>query len=86
MLTKLVSAGMNVARINFSHGTHDYHRTVIRRIKDVRKALNSPVAILQDLQGPKIRIGLIKDNVVQLKPGGEYVLTTDPIVGDENLH
>jgi pyruvate kinase len=81
MLTKLIDAGMNVARINFSHGTHDYHRTVIRRLKEVRKALKKPVAILQDLQGPKIRIGLIHDGPVQLKPGQEFVLTASNVSG-----
>ncbi len=84
MIAKLVAAGMNVARVNFSHGTHEYHRTVIRRIKQVRKALNRPVAILQDLQGPKIRIGNIRDGVVQLLPGKEFILTTDNAPGDEH--
>jgi pyruvate kinase len=84
MITKLVTAGMNVARVNFSHGTHEYHRKVIRRIKKVRKALNKPVAILQDLQGPKIRIGNIKEGVVLLKAGQEFVLTSDTVPGDEH--
>jgi pyruvate kinase len=82
MITKLVAAGMNVARVNFSHGTADYHRAVIRRIKQVRKTLNRPVAILQDLQGPKIRIGIIKEATVQLLPGKEFILTTDSVNGD----
>jgi pyruvate kinase len=84
MITKLVTAGRNVARVNFSHGTHDYHRKIIRRIKKVRKALNKPVAILQDLQGPKIRIGNIKEGSIQLKPGSEFILTTDNVSGDEH--
>lgn len=79
MITKLIAAGMNVARVNFSHGTHEYHRTVIRRIKEVRKALNKPVAILQDLQGPKIRVGIIGSGFVQLQPGQEFVLTAEGI-------
>ncbi|MBI4473815.1 MAG: pyruvate kinase, partial [Acidobacteria bacterium] len=83
MIAKLIAAGMNVARVNFSHGTHDYHRAVIRRIKQVRKALNKPVAILQDLQGPKIRIGNIRDGIVQIQPGQEFVLTADNISGDD---
>jgi pyruvate kinase len=82
MLTKLIAAGMNVARINFSHGTEEYQRDVIRRIKRVRRAVNKPVAILQDLQGPKIRIGTIDAGIVQLQPGQEYVLTTDIVPGD----
>jgi pyruvate kinase len=84
MITKLITAGMNVARVNFSHGTHEYHRKVIRRLKEVRKALNKPVAILQDLQGPKIRIGIIKDGVVELRPGREFILTADNVSGDEH--
>jgi pyruvate kinase len=84
MITKLVTAGMNVARVNFSHGTHEYHRKVIHRIKAVRKALNKPVAILQDLQGPKIRIGLIRDASVELKAGREFILTTENVPGDEH--
>src|SRR5262245_27771824 len=83
MISRLVTAGMNVARLNFSHGTHDYHRALIRRIKRVRKALKRPVAILQDLQGPKIRVGVIKGRFVQLKPEQEYVLTSDRVDGDE---
>src|SRR5687768_15039044 len=84
MIAKLIAAGMNVARVNFSHGTHEYHRTVIRRIKEVRKELNKPVAILQDLQGPKIRIGNVAAGVVELKPGAEFTLTSDIVPGDEH--
>jgi len=83
MIGKLVSAGMNVARINFSHGTHEYQRTLIQRIKKVRKELGRPVAILMDLQGPKIRIGNVKGTAVQLLPGQEYILTSDTVLGDE---
>ncbi len=82
MIARLVTAGMNVARVNFSHGTHEYHRGVIRRIKRVRKALNRPVAILQDLQGPKIRIGSVNSGVVQLMPGQEFILTAENVGGD----
>jgi pyruvate kinase len=84
MIAKLIAAGMNVARVNFSHGTHEYHRGVIRRIKRVRRALDKPVAILQDLQGPKIRVGIIGSGVVELKPGQEFVLTADNVSGDGN--
>ena len=84
MIAKLVSAGMNVARINFSHGTHEYQRMLIQRIKKVRKELGQPVAVLMDLQGPKIRIGNIKGTAVELLPGQQYVLTSDAVLGDEN--
>ena len=83
MLAKLITAGMNVARLNFSHGTADSHRETIRRIKRVRTALNKPVAILQDLQGPKIRVGIIAAGNVQLQPGGEFILTSEDVSGDE---
>src|ERR671924_1948755 len=81
MIARLISAGMNVARVNFSHGTHEYHRGLIQRIKRVRKALNKPVAILQDLQGPKIRIGVIESGFVTLQPGQEFILTAKEIPG-----
>jgi pyruvate kinase len=82
MIARLIAAGMNVARLNFSHGTADYQRDLIRKIKRVRKALNKPVAILQDLQGPKIRIGVIESGFVTLQPGQEFVLTANNVPGD----
>src|SRR5437667_8608733 len=84
MIAKLVAAGMNVARLNFSHGTTDYQRELVRKVKRVRKALNKPVAMLQDLQGPKIRIGVIENGFVELKPGQEFILTPDPVPGDSH--
>ncbi len=84
MIAKLVAAGMNVARLNFSHGTTEYQRELVRKVKRVRKALNKPVAILQDLQGPKIRIGFIQNGFVQLQPGQEFILTADEVSGDSH--
>ena len=55
----LIKAGMNIARLNFSHGDHNFYRTLINRIRHVGARLNEPIAILQDLQGPKIRVGRI---------------------------
>ncbi len=83
MLAKMIGAGMNVARVNFSHGTPEYQRELIRKIKRVRKTLKRPVAILQDLQGPKIRIGIISGGVVQLRPGQEFLLTANNVTGYE---
>ena len=57
MLDRLVAAGMDVARLNFSHGTHAEHAEVIRRIRAAEARFGRPIAILQDLQGPKIRLG-----------------------------
>src|SRR5262252_9019409 len=82
MVTRLIAAGMSVARLNFSHGTPEYQRELIRKIKQIRKELNKPVAILQDLQGPKIRIGNIGTGSVQLVPGQEYILTAEDVSGD----
>ena len=68
MLQALIDAGMNVARINFSHGSEDYQRTVIRRIRSIGERMGTSTAILQDLQGPKIRIGAIASGNVMLEP------------------
>ena len=75
-LRKLVSAGMNVARLNFSHGTYDDHAELIRKIRAVSEELATPVAILQDLQGPKIRVGDLPKEGVQLANGARVVFTT----------
>ncbi|MCB0293293.1 MAG: pyruvate kinase, partial [Calditrichaeota bacterium] len=61
MIGKLIEAGVNAFRLNFSHGTHESHAQLIGWIKEKRQALGKPVAILQDLSGPKIRIGKISD-------------------------
>ena len=72
-----------MARLNFSHGTSDYHRTIIKRLQKARQSLQRPVAILMDLQGPKIRIGDIQGGFVVLRPGQDYVLTSEASAGDE---
>lgn len=72
-LEALIRAGMNVARLNFSHGTHDQHRARVTRIREASKRLNVPVGILQDLQGPKIRVGKL-DVPLQLSVNEEIVL------------
>lgn len=82
LLEELIEAGMNVARLNFSHGTHDQHALVIQRIRMIAKRLGKTIAILQDLQGPKIRTGLLQDHkAVQLLHGAELIITTQPVVG-----
>ena len=75
-LRGLVDAGMNVARINFSHGTHDQHGETIRLVREVAKELERPVAILGDLQGPRIRIGDLPAPI-PLENGAEIVLTPE---------
>ena len=82
-LSSMMSAGMNVARLNFSHGNMDYHDMLISRIRKVAASMELPVAILQDLQGPRLRIGdFIDRNMVQLLPGSRFVITTDVVEGN----
>jgi pyruvate kinase len=83
-LRGLIRAGMNVARLNFSHGTHADHKKVIDRIRNISEEMGVPVAVLQDLAGPKIRIGDIKNGVISLEYGQEFTLTTQKVPGDEN--
>ena len=78
----LVEAGMNVARLNFSHGTHQHHADYIRTIREVTSKRKVPVAILQDLPGPKIRTGKLRQDEVLLREGDEFTLTTEMILGD----
>lgn len=83
MLTNLVKAGMNVCRLNFSHGEHATHLAQIKNIHAVAQKLGVPIPILQDLSGPKIRIGDFYQERVMLKKGSLFTLTTKPCVGDE---
>lgn len=83
MLTKLVKAGMNVMRMNFSHDTHEVHAEKVKNLHKVTKKLKTPVAILQDLSGPKIRTGDFYQERVTLEKGKMITLTTDSVVGDE---
>jgi pyruvate kinase len=75
-IRQLMEAGLNVARINFSHGTHDQHAATIRTVRDVAKSMNRPVAILGDLQGPRIRIGDLA-SAVELADGADVVLAPE---------
>lgn len=83
VLKSLMKAGMDVARLNFSHGTHEEH---LRKIKEIRKLsdrLKRPVTILQDLSRPKIRVGKVKEGGIGLKRGETFILTNRRILGDE---
>lgn len=79
MLEALIHAGMDVARLNMSHGDLDFHRENIQRIRAISDRLGKPVAILCDLQGPKLRIGIIAADGVQLTSGEALTLTTEPV-------
>ncbi|MEK7641437.1 MAG: pyruvate kinase [Patescibacteria group bacterium] len=83
-LTELVNAGMNVMRLNFSHGDFAEHQNRVDNIREVMKKTGKTVAILQDLCGPKIRIGTFKDDkTINLKAGATFTLTTDAFEGTE---
>jgi pyruvate kinase len=84
-IRQLIQAGMNVARINFSHGSHAEHAESIQRLRRASKFLDQPVTILQDLQGPKIRTGNLAKGAVELVPGERLTLTTEEVLGDEKL-
>jgi len=83
VIRALAEAGMNVARLNFSHGAHQEHASWINTIREVSAELNRPIAILQDLSGPKLRIGEIKSESIVLNEGAQVVLTIRDVSGDE---
>jgi pyruvate kinase len=85
VLRQLIRAGMNVARLNFSHGTHEEHARVIVQIREIAAELGAPVAIMQDLQGPKIRLGKFRGGHAQLLQGAEFALTTRPVEGTAEI-
>jgi len=81
MLKEMIISGMNVARLNFSHGDHDYHGENVRTIRKASEAVGKPVAVLMDLQGPKLRVGKMEGDGVLLKEGEEIILTSRSVVG-----
>ncbi|MBR4456466.1 MAG: pyruvate kinase [Solobacterium sp.] len=85
VLRELCLSGMNVARLNFSHGTHEEHLERINRIKKVRKELNLPIAIMLDTKGPEFRIGTFRSGKVILNEGDTFVFTTEDTEGDESI-
>ncbi|MDD4691583.1 pyruvate kinase [Eubacterium aggregans] len=82
IMEELIANGMNVARLNFSHGSHEEHAGRIAKLKAARAAQNTPVAIMLDTKGPEIRTGDLKDGKVTLEEGNTIVLTTETISGD----
>lgn len=84
-ITELINAGMNVARLNFSHGSHADHQKMIKLIRQLSAKLNKPIAILQDLQGPKLRVGKMKSGCVDLKAGSKIKIVTQDQIGDEKI-
>ena len=84
ILTGMCLAGMNVARLNFSHGTHEGHGASIDLIKKVRDKLGYPIPIMLDTKGPEYRIGIFKDKRITLSEGDKFTFTTKECVGDES--
>jgi pyruvate kinase len=82
MLDRLVAAGMDVARLNFSHGSHAEHAAVIERLRAGEARWGRPVTILQDLQGPKVRLGTFEAGRVDLRTGAPFTLCSRPQIGD----
>ena len=85
ILRKLIEKGMNVARLNFSHGDFEEHGARIDNIKKIREEFGLPVAILLDTKGPEIRTGKFKNGGVELKEGQTFVITTRDVLGDETI-
>lgn len=83
ILEQMLQNGMNVARFNFSHGTHDMHKKNIEIFRRVRDRLGVPAAIMLDTRGPEIRLREFKDGAVTLACGEEYILTSEEVLGDE---
>ena len=85
VLEQCVEQGMNVARLNFSHGTHEMQQKRIDRFREVQKNCKRPLAMLLDTKGPEIRLGTFKDDKVTVKQGQTFVLTTEEVLGDETI-
>ncbi|HBG01216.1 MAG TPA: pyruvate kinase, partial [Firmicutes bacterium] len=80
----LIRAGMDVARLNFSHGALDEHLQRIKNLREAARELGTNLALLLDIQGPKIRVGRLAAGPIELIPGQNYTLTVDPYEGDEH--
>jgi pyruvate kinase len=85
VLEEMFNQGLDICRINFSHGDYDAILNTVSNIRTLNKKLEMHVGILADLQGPKLRIGLVKNNSVNLMTGKEISITTKECEGDENI-
>ena len=77
ILTQMCHAGMNVARLNFSHGTHEYHLGTLELLKKVRDKLGVPLAIMLDTRGPEIRLGDFENGFAEVKEGDQFTFCTE---------
>jgi pyruvate kinase len=85
ILKKLFGNGVNVCRLNFSHGNHEEHQKRIDTIKEIRQEMDLPVAIMLDTKGPEIRIGDFKTGTIEINQGDKFTLTTREVLGDESI-
>lgn len=83
MIEKLIESGMSVARLNFSHGSYEEHKRKIEAVKEARKSLNKPVALLLDTKGPEIRVRKFAQGKIHLEKGDSFMLTTKDVLGDQ---
>ncbi|MFN5184103.1 MAG: pyruvate kinase [Bacteroidota bacterium] len=84
VLEQMINEGLDICRINFSHGDYDAVVSTVNNIRNLNKKLGKHVGILADLQGPKLRIGVVKNNTAELKAGNEFIITTRECEGDDN--
>ena len=85
VLPEIIKAGMNVARLNFSHGSHEEHKVRMDAVKSARRKLGMPVGIMLDTKGPEIRTKTYKDGKIEIVEGQEFILTTREVEGDEHI-
>ena len=85
MIGQLIKAGMDVARLNLSHGSLDQHASCVEMVRKLSATLSRPVAVLMDIPGPKYRTGYMRQKSISLVKGAEITLTTRQIEGDDNV-
>ena len=85
IIEKMIKAGMNVARFNFSHGSHEEHKQRIDMVRAVSQKLGIPVALLLDTKGPEIRLGKFKNGSIMMEAGKDFTLTARDVEGDETI-
>ncbi|WP_101913043.1 pyruvate kinase [Megasphaera vaginalis (ex Bordigoni et al. 2020)] len=84
-LEAMIQAGMNVARFNFSHGSHDEHKGRIEAVRAAAQKMQRPIALMLDTKGPEIRLGLFKNGSIEMKAGAPFTLTARDVIGDETI-
>ena len=83
VMRELAIKGMDVARLNFSHGSHEYHLKLINTIKRIRSEINKPIALMLDTKGPEIRLGCFENGEIELRANDRFVLTTEECIGNK---